>query len=147
MPHIRQIILGPRILHFLSCRNEDEVDFRNLEASDFEVTRPCSSTCVSRSHDGQPDAPYCFSLAVRASPLAYRARKGAEAAAREAMRVAIALGVLGFADRLRASASEHSDTSIRGDRDVALAATLRCDDYYKAGRSSLVAPNEASAPL
>ena len=37
MPHIRQIILGPRILHFLSCRIEDEVDFRNLEASDFDL--------------------------------------------------------------------------------------------------------------
>src|SRR3984893_18059273 len=37
MPHIRQIILGPRILHFLSCRIEDEVDFRNLKASDFDL--------------------------------------------------------------------------------------------------------------
>ena len=43
---------------------------------------------------GSAGRTYCFSLAVRASPLAYRARKGAEAAAREAMRVAIALGVL-----------------------------------------------------
>src|ERR1700730_15589779 len=37
MPHIRQIILGPQILHFLSCRIEDEVDFRNLKASDFDL--------------------------------------------------------------------------------------------------------------
>ena len=37
MPHIRQIILGPRILHFLGCRIEDEVDFRNLEANDFDL--------------------------------------------------------------------------------------------------------------
>src|SRR5580692_1887330 len=37
MPHIRQIILGPRILHFLSGRIEDEVDFRNLEACDFDL--------------------------------------------------------------------------------------------------------------
>ncbi len=37
MPHIGQVILGPRILFLLRGRIEDEINFRTLEASDFTV--------------------------------------------------------------------------------------------------------------
>ena len=37
MPHIGQVILGPRILFLLRGRIEDEINFRTLEASDFNV--------------------------------------------------------------------------------------------------------------
>lgn len=37
LPHIGKVILGPRIAFPLSCRIEDQVDFRNLETREVDV--------------------------------------------------------------------------------------------------------------